>query len=227
MNRKHLRVSGRVRAALFAVAILVAVGTLLQAKDKGDKDFKEAEAATSVQDWDKALDLYMKAMDKNPNNPAYTIGMRRARFQAGQMHVNRGQKLRTDGKPEEAMAEFQKAIVADPSSSIAIQELRRTQSILEGNKNGGKPANPSEAGLTPYEREKKASDRKVASIEAPPELKPIVGTIQTLKINNQPPKVLYDTLAKIAGINVVFDSTYTAPTRNSNVDIANMPIEQA
>jgi general secretion pathway protein D len=58
-------------------------------------------------------------------------------------------------------------------------------------------------------------------------LKPIVGTIQTLKINNQPPKVLYDTLAKMAGINVVFDSTYTAPTRNQNVDIANMPIEQA
>jgi general secretion pathway protein D len=226
MNRKHLRVSGRVRAAFLAVLILAAVATL-QAKDKGDKDFKEAEAATSVQDWDKALDLYMKALDKNPNNPAYTIGMRRARFQAGQMHVNRGQKLRTDGKVEEAMAEFQKAIVADPASSIAIQELRRTQSILEGNKNGGKPVNPSEAGLTPFEREKKASDRKVASIEAPPELKPIVGTIQTLKINNQPPKVLYDTLAKMAGINVVFDSTYTAPTRNQNVDIANMPIEQA
>src|SRR5271167_2019114 len=107
MNRKHLRV--------LALAILVAVATLLQAKDKGDKDYKAAEAAVSVQDWDKALELYMTALDKNPNNPAYTIGMRRARFQAGQMHVNRGQKLRIDGKVDEAMAEFQKAIVADPS----------------------------------------------------------------------------------------------------------------
>ena len=227
MNRKHLRVSGRLREVLLALLILVAVGTLLQAKDKGDKDFKEAQAAASLQDWDKALDLYMKALDKNPNNPAYMIGMRRARFQAGQIHVNRGQKLRTDGKVEEAMAEFQKAIVADPSSSIAIQELRRTQSILNANKGGAKPENPSEAGLTPAEKERRSSDRKVASIEPPPELKPIVGTIQILKINNQPPKVLYDTLAKMAGINVVFDSQYAAPTRNSNVDIANMPIEQA
>jgi general secretion pathway protein D len=227
MNRKHLRVSARIRAAFIAMLILIAVGTLLQAKDKGDKDFKAAEAAATQQDWDKALDLYMHALDKNPNNPAYTIGMRRARFQAGQMHVNRGQKLRTDGKVEEAMGEFQRAILADPSSSIAIQEMKRTQAILNANKNGGKPQNPSEAGMTPAERERRTSDRRVASIEAPPELKPIVGTIQTLKINNQPPKVLYDTLAKMAGINVVFDSQYSAPTRNSNVDIANMPIEQA
>src|SRR5580700_7135805 len=130
MNRKHLRVSGRIRAAFLAMLILIAVGTLLQAKDKGDKDFKAADAAATAQDWDKALDLYMQALDKNPNNSAYTIGMRRARFQAGQMHVNRGQKLRADGKVQEAMAEFQRALIADPSSSIAIQELRRTQEIL-------------------------------------------------------------------------------------------------
>src|SRR3984893_2570689 len=227
MNRKHLRVSGRIRAAFLAVLILIVVCTLLQAKDKGDKDFKAADAAATAQDWDKALDLYMQALDKNPTNPAYTIGMRRARFQAGQMHVNRGQKLRADGKVQEAMAEFQRAIVADSSSSIAIQELRRTQEILNSNKSGAKPENPSEAFLTTFEREKRASDRRVASMEAPKKLKPIVGTIQTLKINNQPPKVLYDTLAKMAGINVVFDSQYSAPTRNSNVDIANMPIEQA
>ncbi len=210
-----------------ALMILVSVGAVLEAKDKGDKDYKAAQAAAEKQDWDKALTLYMSAMDKNPNNMAYKIGMQRARFQAGQMHVNKGQKLRTEGKVEEALAEFEKAIVADPSSSIAMQELKRTQSILDANKTGGKPSNPSDAGLTPFEREKRASDRRVASIEPPPELKPIVGTIQTIKINNQPPKVLYETIGKMAGINVVFDPQYTAPQRNSNVDIANMPIEEA
>jgi general secretion pathway protein D len=227
MNRKHLRVGGRVRAALGALLILMAVGTLLQAKDKGDKDFKAGNEAASRLDWDKALDLYMQALDKNPNNPAYTIAMRRSRFQAGQLHVNRGQKLRTDGKVEEAMAEFQRAIISDPSSSIAIQELRRTQAILEEQK-GGVKVRPGDAGLTPAERERRASDRRVASIEAPPELKPVVGTIPPIKMNNQPPKVLYETIGKMAGINVVFDSQYTAPQRSSNVEIAtNTPIEQA
>ena len=127
MKRKHLRVVGSLQATLCALLLLFTLSVPSHAKDKGDKDFKEAEAAATKQDWDKALQLYMSALDKNPNNMAYTIGMRRARFQAGQMHVNRGQKLRTDGKVEEAMAEFQRAIIADPSSSIAIQELRRTQ----------------------------------------------------------------------------------------------------
>lgn len=229
MNRKHLRVGERLRAGLCALLLLVAVGALLQAKDKGDKDFKAAEAAATKLDWDKALPLYMSALDKNPNNLAYTIGMRRARFQAGQMHVNLGQKLRTGGKVEEAMAEFQRAIVADPSSSIAIQELKRTQQILNEQKNGVKPgANPGDANLTPAERERRASDLKVASLEGPPDLTPVVARIPPIKMNNQPPKVLYETIGKMAGINVVFDSQYTAPQRNSNVDIAtNTPIEQA
>jgi general secretion pathway protein D len=229
MNRKHLRVGERLRALLCALLLLIALGALLQAKDKGDKDFKAAEAAAAKNDWDKALPLYMSALDKNPNNLAYTIGMRRARFQAGQMHVNRGQKLRVDGKVEDAMAEFQKAIIADPSSSIAIQELKRTQALLEEKKAGGKAgANPSAANLTPAERERRSSDDRVASIEAPPELAPVVARIPPIKMNNQPPKVLYETIGKMAGINVVFDSQFTAPSRNSNVDIAtNTPIEQA
>jgi general secretion pathway protein D len=180
---------------------------LLEAKDKGDNDYKDAKAAESRQDWDRALKAYMSALDKNPNNPAYTIGMRRMRFQSAQLHVNQGQKLRTDGKVVESLGEFQKALIADPSSAIAIQEMKRTQAILEE-----KPTEKHES---------------TASIEGPPELKPIVGVIQTLKINNQPPKVLYETIGKMAGINVVFDTTYPAQPRNANVDIANMPIEQA
>ncbi len=57
MNRKHLRVGERLRATLCALLLLIAVGALLQAKDKGDKDFKAAEAAATKQDWDKALQL--------------------------------------------------------------------------------------------------------------------------------------------------------------------------
>ncbi len=229
MNRKHLCVVGWLRATLVGLFLLIAVGAILQAKDKGSTDFKDAEAAANKQDWDKALTLYMSALDKNPNNLAYTIGMRRARFQAGQMHVNKGQKLRTDGKIEDAMAEFQRAIVADPSSSIAIQELKRTQQLLDEKGRGTKAgSNPDTANLTPAERERRSSDQKVASIEGPPDLTPAVPRIPPIKMNNQPPKVLYETIGKMAGINVVFDSQYTAPQRNSNVDIAtNTPIEQA
>jgi general secretion pathway protein D len=198
MNRNFARV----------LSILFAIGLLLHAKDKGDDDYKEAKAAESREDWDRALKAYMSAIDKNPNNPVYTIGMRRVRFQSAQQHVNQGQKLRAEGKVVEALGEFQKALIADPASAIAIQEIKRTQEILD--------AKPSEK-----------ADESPASIGGPPELKPIVGVIERLKINNQPPRVLYETIGKMAGINVVFDSQYPAQPRNANVDLANMPIEQA
>jgi general secretion pathway protein D len=191
-----------------SLAILIIMAVSLQARDKGDNDYKDAKAAESRQDWDRALKSYMSALDKNPNNLAYMIGMRRMRFQSAQLHVNQGQKLRADGSVVEALGEFQKALIADPASAIAIQEMKRTQAQLD-------------------EKPKAHASEEPAGIEGPPELKPIVGVIQTLKINNQPPKVLYDTIGKMAGINVVFDSAYPAQPRNSNVDIANLPIEQA
>src|SRR6185295_18009040 len=39
--------------------------------------------------------------------------------------------------------------------------------------------------------------------------------------------VLYETVAKLACVNVVFDSQYTAPARNFNVDLSNATAEQA
>jgi general secretion pathway protein D len=208
----------RTRSRSGAFLILLAISVLLYAKDKGASDYKDAQAAEIRLDWDRALRSYMSALDKDPTNTTYAIAMRRARFQASQMHVNQGQKLRVGGKLVEALGEFQKALIADPSSAIAIEEIKRAQAALEEN---------AADGLTSAERAQAEADNKNASMEAPPELKAIVGVIQTLKMNNQPPKVLYETLGKMAGINVVFDSQYSAPSRNTNVDIANMPIDKA
>jgi general secretion pathway protein D len=61
----------------------------------------------------------------------------------------------------------------------------------------------------------------------PPELKPMTAMIPVLKMNNQPPKVLFETVAKLAGVNVVFDSQYVAPARNFNVDLSNATATQA
>ena len=74
------------------------------------------------------------------------IAMRRARFQAGHSTWKKGQKLRADGKLEEALQEFQKAIVADPSSAIALQEMKRTQDMLRTPRDGAKRAGADPGG---------------------------------------------------------------------------------
>ena len=54
---------------------------------------------------------------------------------------------------------------------------------------------------------------------AAPELKPINPQLTSLKMNNQPVRILYETVGKLAGINVVFDPEYQAPPGKSNFTI--------
>jgi general secretion pathway protein D len=206
---------------------LTLCSTLAARGKKGDKFFKDAQAAELKQDWDAAVDLYQKAFDIDPSDQSYIIGMRRARFQDGQMHVNRALKLRNDGKNAEALQELQKAIVADPSSAIALQELKRTQQMLQQQTAGGPEGSAAAQGLTPVDRARREEDQRVSSMLAPPELKPVLAQVPPLKMNNQPPRVLFETVGKLAGINVVFDSQYTPPTRGFNVELNASSVEQA
>ncbi len=220
MKKQHLRVLLAVAAAIFICM------TALEAKSKkGDQYFKQGMVAENKGDWDTALSLYQKAMDESPTDPEYMIAMRRARFQAGEKHVSAGQKLRSEGKTAEALVEFQKALVADPASGIAIQEMKRTQQMLDRTKQGG--AKADEIGLTPTEQARHEEDQRVASIEAPPELKPTIRRIPSLIMNNQPPRVLYETVGDLAGIHVVFDPTYTPAKPGFNVNLGPSDFERA
>jgi general secretion pathway protein D len=218
MKPKHL-------FAIFLTIFMLLVSGVEAKTRRGDKLLKEGQAAEARGDWDKALDLYEKAVDTDPGDIAYLVPMRKARFEAGQVHVKAGQKLRTDGKLEEAVQEFQKALIADPSSAIALQEIKRIQDMLRAPARTG--ARADERGLTPAELSRRRSDDRVDSMLGPPELKPMTAVIPVLKMNNQPPKVLYETVAKLAGVNVVFDSQYQAPARNFNVDLSNATADQA
>ena len=147
MNPRYLR------ALLGIVSIVLACALAMEAKTRqGEKDFKAGAAAEAKMDWDTAVTMYQKAVDEAPADLSYQIAMRRARFQSGQKHVEAGVKLRSENKLEEAIQEFRKAIVTDPSSSIAIQELKRTQEMaLSGSK-------ASTDGLTPTEKVRKEED---------------------------------------------------------------------
>lgn len=206
MNHRNLRIF------LACLLALVLCAGVLLAKNKADKWYKLGQAAEAKSDWDTALDDYLKALDEKPNDAAYMIAMRRARFQAGILHVKNGQKLRSEGKLPEAMAEFQKALIADPSSAIVIQEIKRTQQMMQ------QPSKSDDRGLTPVERARRDTERRLDSILAPPELKPVLKTVGPLKINNQPIKILYETVGKVAGVNVLFDSQFNS-THNFNLEV--------
>ncbi len=215
----------RAIAGLSMLLLLCPSAGLLASTKKGDKLLKLARKAEARKDWEVALNYYQEALATDPSDPSYEVGMRRCRFQAGQVHVNLGQKLRDAGQLEAALVEFQKAFAIDPSSAIALQESRSTLEMIERNKKANLPA--GDQALTPAELEHKATLARISRLEGVPELKPITNQISTLKMNNQPPRVLYETVGKLAGINVVFDPAYQSNGKNVNLDITNSSLEQA
>lgn len=194
---------------------------------KGEKLIKDGRLAEARKDYDTALDLYEQALFTDPRDSAYVLLTQRARFYASQGHVDLGQKARAKGELELASVEFTKAMQKDPSSAIAIQEWKRTQEMLDRNKKPG--AKADDRALTPQQVAQRDVDERIGMLAAPPELKPITKRIDMLKINNQPPKVLFETLGKMAGVNVVFDPQFgTAGSRtNFNVDLSNSNLESA
>jgi len=210
--------------ALLLVLFLLPHEGLQARNKKGDNFYKLGEAAEVRKDFDKALDYYQKALSQDPKDPAYDLAARRARFEAGQAHVEAGLKLKAGQQLEQAMLEFQKAFSVDPGSAIALQQLREVTETLDRQKKGGLP--PGEAGLSSVERSRKESLDMIQSLQPVPELKPVSNQITSLKMNNQPPKVLYETVGKLAGINVLFDPQMQ-PGRNANLDLSNVTLNEA
>jgi general secretion pathway protein D len=203
------------------LAALLAAGGLDARTRRGDRLSKDAHDAEARKDWDRAVELYQQAVDEDPRDAGYMVGLARARFQAAQMHVELGRDLRSQGKLAEAMAEFQRAIVIDPSTTIALQEVKRTQEML------AQPAAGPDALLTPAERAEREAAERIASIMGVPRLNPPVKRVGPLRMNSQPINILYQTVASIAGVTIVWDSTWTRPTRNWDVEIPEMAVEQA
>ncbi|MEJ7606964.1 MAG: cohesin domain-containing protein [Bryobacteraceae bacterium] len=214
----------------FQALLLVCLLALpqLDAKSrKGEQYLKQGREAEVRKQWEVALDFYEKAMLDDPADPAYLLSARRVRFQAAIARVDLGQKLRERGQLEEALVEFQKAYSIDPGSAVAEQEIKRTKEMIDREK--GVVSTPEQRGMTPAEKVQQATDEKVGRMLPIPELQPITNQISTLKMNNQPVKVLFETVGKLAGINVVFDAEYQAAPGKSTftVDLSNTTLEEA
>jgi len=219
--------------AVVLAAILIAPAGLLEARTKkGDKYLAEGRGSEAKKEWDAALESYEKALSEDPSDMVYQMAAEKARFQASQGHVDKGLKIRSQGLLGEALLEFQKAYALNPGSAVAVQELRRTQEMILRERKRveetGKEATAEERGLTPTDVVKKEIRDKIDRMLPVPELKPLNPEPINLKMNSQPVKVLFETVGKLAGINVVWDPEYQPPQKNSlSVELDNSTIDQA
>src|SRR5208283_3275016 len=192
---------------------------------KGDKFLAQGKDREARKDWDGSLDFYNKALAEDPADTGYQLEVHQARLQASQAHVAQGLKLRKDGSLAPALLEFQKAYGLDPSSSIAEQEIKTTVQMIEREKKKG--ADSDTRSLTPSQLAKRNSDEKLDSMLGVPELRPLNAQPINLKMNGQPAKILFETVGKLAGINVLFDTEFKEPATKQSIELTGATLYQA
>ncbi len=193
------------------VVLCVGISLLAAGCPKGGRDYGQALKAETLHDLDTALQYYQKAYNSDPKNAAYRIKLDQIRFEASQFHVKQGLKLKEKGDLQKAIAEFQRATTIDPTNEAAAQEMRKTLSMIaEQNRQTDAQASPEE--------------NESAYASAPPELKPLSNAPINLRASDDA-KVIFNTIGKLAGIGVIFDSDF-APRRIA-VDFNNVTLDQA
>ncbi|HXY03812.1 MAG TPA: cohesin domain-containing protein [Terriglobales bacterium] len=195
--------------------ILIAIISPSPAADNAKTLYKKGRDAEARQNYEQAYDFYKKAYDLSPTNLSYRASFERLRFLAGASHVHRGQLLRDAGQLDAALAEFQKSVEIDPSSAVAKQELQRTQEMIEAAK-----AAPAKSAAPPPDYLQKL----LQHAGGPVELAPISNVPINLKITEDS-KVIYETVGKLAGINVLFDPDYTS--RRIKIELNNVSLQEA
>jgi general secretion pathway protein D len=212
-KERWMRRSFRICLLLVCAAIFVALPASAGKVSSLDSKGRDAEAR---QDYEAAYAYYNEAYQLNPKNLEYREASIRMRVLASAQHVHRGHLLREEGKLEEALTEFRKAAAIDPASFIAEQDIRRTLVMIDASKAvKSMPARSSE----PTELQK-----RLDTAIGPPELQPLSNALISIKLTGDA-KTIYQTVGRLAGINVVFDPDYTS--RPINVDLVSVSLPQA
>lgn len=179
--------------------------------------FKRGKKFEKQRNYDEALANYQAAYEEDPKNHEYRLYFERARVQAAFAHLDFGRRLREVGKLEESLVEFRRSAEIDASNPVAGQEIAATEKLIQ-------------------ERERKQDEekRKLSEIV---ERNKVVSPRETLGTVNTTPIVLkltgdlkraYESIAKISGINVIFDSDLGPKlTTQVPVDLNNVTVIEA
>lgn len=182
-------------------------------KDKSAKAYYKAGVnAEAGEDYITAYEDYYKAYQKDPKDLAFKTSYERIKVQAAGICVTRGEKLRDQGDMSGALAEFMRALEIDPTYELAQQDVKAIREKLDN------PGGKGESSL----RDPGGDDSQMST---PVQLKP--ASDETLPAVHMvaDAKEVYQTIGKIAGINVLFDPDYNS--KRITVDLQNVTLLDA
>jgi general secretion pathway protein D len=195
------------RKVTATLTILFLFAAFLSAAESAKTLYQKGAKAEARQDYEAAFDFYKAAYQQKPDELRYRVPFERTRMLSAASKIKRGQKLRDQGNLQDALTLFQQAIEVDPSNDLAAQEIRRTEIMIQKGPSGG-----GQAVSTPPSRrdEDDPLRKRLEGASSPVALAQFPDSPITALEMTEDSKVAYETIGKLAGINVLFDPDYTS-----------------
>ncbi len=164
--------------------------------------YKLGNRAALNKDWDEAISFYEKAVVENPKNTVYQMALLRAKIIASYDHLTKARELAAEGKKEEALAAYKKALSYGALVRMISEEMKALQEV------------------------KVEEETKEVGLEPPVKLKVDVEKIDLKFPVETPLRTVFQALGKLARINILFDEQFR-DIPLSPIDLVNMSFEQA
>ncbi len=195
------------RKVTATLTILFLFAAFLSAAESAKSLYQKGTKAEARQDYEAAFEFYKAAYQQKPDDMKYRVPFERTRMLSAASKVKRGQKLRSQGNLQDALTVFQQALEIDPSNDLAAQEIRRTEQMIQKGGPGG-----GQAASTPASQEEEEDPlrKRLERASSPVALAQFPDSPITALEMTEDSKVAYETIGKLAGINVLFDPDYTS-----------------
>ncbi len=192
-------------------SIALVLASLLVAGCAGNAAMQRADLEVARGNLDTAIAYYQEILNEDPTNVEAQIRLKLLKVEASQAHEAQGRKLRDEGDLEHALLELQLAIMLDPGNAVAADILGVVQQeLIERRRQLENEQTPTERLL------QEARDAESLLPELQPEITgPITFDFRDVEVTE-----IYRTLAQVAGLNVLFESTLDA-------DLTTFQIEDA
>jgi len=167
----------------------------------GNYYYRQGNEAAFNRNWDLAIKHYEKAIQESPNEHSFKVALQRAKLSGSVEALRNARILASQGKKEDALKQYEKAVAYDPQNVALLDEIRRLT--------------PQPTSVEPV---------KPFKLEAPVKLKVARDNIE-LKFTDASVRSIFQALGKHAQISIIYDELFK--DMNLTIDISGKEFEAA
>jgi general secretion pathway protein D len=171
--------------------------------------FRAGENAERVQDYDRAVLEYQRALQASPDNVDVKRSLERARMRASTDHTNNARRLVGRGQYDEALTEYRLALDLSPAATGIVDEMKDAEAFRARGR------------ATLDELKARAREHALPGLELTADAQQPLGLV----FRGASLREAYLALARAAAINVTFDPSFQDTT--VSLDLQEVGFDQA